>query len=389
MTMLDDKLNQFIASIAVTFVVIASAVLIELLVARGRRFAHTIVFNTTYAVAMTALAVAMQPIVDAKGEFLAAHVGLAPLDPRPWLGSARVGGCPDAVRGLHLLLGNPAQHRFAVLWAMHSFHHSDDDLNATAAYRHYWLDKPFFALIAYVPLGLIFRIPPSVAAAYGLLFTFFSIFPHMNLRVELGPLTRVFTGPQVHRIHHSIHPHHFNTNFAGAFPLWDLLLGRYRGPERGEFPPTGVPAMPSTQDRSRTSVARVPTTPRSRRVDNVGVGKLTPPALRGLRTSSIGTWHRTGTRAALSVSILAFREAASNYDDVSPHGYGCGLAPAAFLESGPPRRGRLSPDRPVTHQEMPSLRFHRNLPGGTTCRPTGARFLARTRFCRRGYSVRA
>ena len=44
-------------------------------------------------------------------------------------------------------------------------------VNATAAYRHYWLDKPFFALIGYVPLGLIFRIAPSVAAAYGLLFT--------------------------------------------------------------------------------------------------------------------------------------------------------------------------------------------------------------------------
>ena len=43
--------------------VIASAVLIEFLVARGRRLAHTIVFNTTYAIAIAALAVAMRPIL--------------------------------------------------------------------------------------------------------------------------------------------------------------------------------------------------------------------------------------------------------------------------------------------------------------------------------------
>jgi len=246
MTMLDDKLNQFMASLAVTFVTIALAVLIEFIGARGRRLARTIVFNTTYAVAITALAVAVQPIADAESAFLAARFGLAPvrLPDHGWalLGSA-----------LTLMLAEDfifywvhrAQHRYAWLWAMHSFHHSDDDLNATAAYRHYWLDKPFFALIAYVPLGLVFRIAPSVAAAYGLLFTFFSLFPHMNLRIELGPLTRVFTGPQVHRIHHSIYRYHFNSNFAGAFPLWDLLFGTYRAPEPGEFPPTGVPAMPS------------------------------------------------------------------------------------------------------------------------------------------------
>jgi hypothetical protein len=59
-------------------------------------------------------------------------------------------------------------------------------------------------------------------------------------------LTRVITGPQIHRIHHSIHPHHFDTNFAGAFPLWDLLFGTFHRPARGEFPPTGVRAVPST-----------------------------------------------------------------------------------------------------------------------------------------------
>jgi sterol desaturase/sphingolipid hydroxylase (fatty acid hydroxylase superfamily) len=241
MTMLDEKFHQFLGSLEVTLIVIGLALLLE----SRRRFARTILFNTIYAVAMTVLAVAVQPIADAEGAFFASRFGVAPIR-LPDQGWAVFGS------GMILMLTSDlifywvhrAQHRYAVLWAMHSFHHSDDDLNATAAYRHYWLDKPFWALIGYLPLGLFFHIAPSVAAVYGLIFTFFAIFPHMNVRLELGPLTRIFTGPQVHRIHHSVYRDHYNTNFAGAFPVWDLLFGTYHAPKRGEFPPTGVPTLP-------------------------------------------------------------------------------------------------------------------------------------------------
>ena len=84
----------------------------------------------------------------------------------------------------------------------------------------------------------------GVATVYGLMFMFFAMFPHMNIRLELGPLTRLILGPQLHRIHHSVYREHFNTNFAGAFPVWDLVFGTYRAPGRGEFPPTGLPETP-------------------------------------------------------------------------------------------------------------------------------------------------
>jgi sterol desaturase/sphingolipid hydroxylase (fatty acid hydroxylase superfamily) len=241
-TMLAEKFSQFITAVEITLIVIGLAALFE----SRRRLARTILFNTAYAIGMTALAVVVQPLADVETAAIASRLGSAPIElpDRGWmlLGSA-----------LLLMLTSDfifywvhrAQHKYELFWAMHSFHHSDNDLNVAAAYRHYWLDKPFWALVGYLPLGLVFRIPPTVAAAYGLLFTFFAIFPHMNLRIELGPLTRVFTGPQLHRIHHSIHPHHFNTNFAGAFPIWDLLFSTYRAPQKGEFPPTGVPNMPS------------------------------------------------------------------------------------------------------------------------------------------------
>src|SRR5882724_4180450 len=32
-----------------------------------------------------------------------------------------------------------AQHRFSLLWRMHSLHHSDETVNVATAQRHYWL----------------------------------------------------------------------------------------------------------------------------------------------------------------------------------------------------------------------------------------------------------
>jgi sterol desaturase/sphingolipid hydroxylase (fatty acid hydroxylase superfamily) len=107
-------------------------------------------------------------------------------------------------------------------------------------------------LVLYLPLGLVFQITPVVASVYALMFQFFAFFPHMNVRLEMGPLSRVVLGPQVHRIHHSIYQEHFNTNFAGAFPIWDLVFGTYRAPARGEFPPTGVPHLPGRPSLTQT-----------------------------------------------------------------------------------------------------------------------------------------
>jgi len=84
-----------------------------------------------------------------------------------------------------------------------------------------------------IPLATVFRISEEAAVAYMTVFQFFAVFPHLNSRVELGGLSTVFLGPQLHRIHHSIHPEHFNTNFCGAFPVWDLLFGTYLPPKRG------------------------------------------------------------------------------------------------------------------------------------------------------------
>jgi sterol desaturase/sphingolipid hydroxylase (fatty acid hydroxylase superfamily) len=226
-----------------TVVTVSLGVVLEAAWRRTGQLARTVAFNTMYAVLIGIWARVLQPFADAEGAFLQRHLGITPI-PLPEHGWLVLFSATVVMLAEDLIFYwvHRAQHRYEWLWAMHSFHHSDDDLNVTSSYRHYWIERPFWVLF-YVPLGLVFRISPDVAAVYGFMFTFFAMFPHMNIRLELGPLTRIVLGPQLHRIHHSVYREHFNTNFAGAFPVWDLVFGTYRAPGRGEFPPTGVPDM--------------------------------------------------------------------------------------------------------------------------------------------------
>lgn len=237
---------QCVVAALSTVVLICTAVALESTHPSSRRIAKTVVFNTVCALLIGAWARILQPIASAEARFLKAELGFTPL-PLPehgwpvWFSALVVMLAADLI----FYWVHRAQHRYDFLWAMHSFHHSDDDLNVTSGYRHYWLEKPFWMLVFYIPLGLVFRISPETASAFGVIFVFFAMFPHSNVRLELGPFTQVLLGPQLHRIHHSVQVEHYNTNFCGAFPIWDLLFGTYRAPAAGEFPETGVTSATS------------------------------------------------------------------------------------------------------------------------------------------------
>jgi sterol desaturase/sphingolipid hydroxylase (fatty acid hydroxylase superfamily) len=47
----------------------------------------------------------------------------------------------------------------------------------------------------------------------------------------LGPFKYVLASPVFHRWHHTSQQEGGNTNFAGTFPVWDILFGTFRMPE--------------------------------------------------------------------------------------------------------------------------------------------------------------
>jgi sterol desaturase/sphingolipid hydroxylase (fatty acid hydroxylase superfamily) len=138
-------------------------------------------------------------------------------------------------------------HAVHLLWQIHKMHHMDEELDVLTVFRDNWLDTAGSALFTALPMAILFKLdtvdPWQLGLVGGIAATALSTLltiGHMNVRWQVGAASVLFCSPQLHRIHHSSEPRHFDRNFAVVFPLWDVLFGTYYSPARDEFPRTGV-----------------------------------------------------------------------------------------------------------------------------------------------------
>jgi sterol desaturase/sphingolipid hydroxylase (fatty acid hydroxylase superfamily) len=132
------------------------------------------------------------------------------------------------------------QHAVPLLWETHALHHDDEHLNATTSLRNPALAR--FVTYFLVSIPTIAICGGQLLNIYGSMFLFatWGFFNHANVRLNLGPLTPVVSGPQWHRIHHGKDSRYHNRNFAAFFPIFDLAFGTYLAPEPDEYPSTGL-----------------------------------------------------------------------------------------------------------------------------------------------------
>src|SRR6202008_718126 len=78
-----------------------------------------------------------------------------------------------------------AQHRFPVLWAMHSLHHSAEALSIITGVRHFWLEGAINTAVFPV-MGIVFRVPPEVATTVAFIYLLPDGMAHLNVRLSLG-----------------------------------------------------------------------------------------------------------------------------------------------------------------------------------------------------------
>lgn len=133
-----------------------------------------------------------------------------------------------------------SQHVLPALWPSHRVHHSDATVNTTTALRRSVLELFLIFLFILVPTVTVAGVDEAAAPIAFAVFYGWGFFNHANIRLSLGPLTPVFSGPQWHRLHHAIDPAYRDRNFAAYFPILDILFRTYRAPRRGEYPATGV-----------------------------------------------------------------------------------------------------------------------------------------------------
>jgi len=115
-------------------------------------------------------------------------------------------------------------------WKYHAVHHSSEDLDWISAARFH----PVNLLLGTIGVDVILLmagISPNVMLWVGPFNIFHSAFVHANLNWTLGPFKYVLATPVFHRWHHTSMQEGGNTNFAGTFPVWDILFGNWRMPE--------------------------------------------------------------------------------------------------------------------------------------------------------------
>lgn len=110
------------------------------------------------------------------------------------------------------------------LWRIHAIHHSPQEMNWISSSRVHPLNDLITRSCQLLPIvGLGFA-ASSIMAVVPLI-AFYVMFLHSNVRWDFGPLRWVLVSPAYHRWHHTSDAEGIDKNFAGIFPIWDVLFG--------------------------------------------------------------------------------------------------------------------------------------------------------------------
>lgn len=170
-------------------------------------------------------AVGLAVIAEARGRGLLNMMAL-PL----WLALALA----VLVLDLAIYLQHRLFHAVPALWRLHRMHHADLEFDVTTGLRFHPVE---IALSMAIKLVVIVALGPSALAVlvFEVLLNATSMFNHGNVALPGGVdrvLRRIVVTPDMHRVHHSVHPEETNSNFGFNLPWWDRLLGTYRAQPR-------------------------------------------------------------------------------------------------------------------------------------------------------------
>ncbi len=121
-------------------------------------------------------------------------------------------------------------HYVPLFWRLHRVHHADLDYDLTTGSRFHTLEIILSMLIKLTTIALLG--PPAVAVLiFEVVLNVTAMFNHANVYIpeKVDRVLRLFlVTPDMHRVHHSVHPALTNSNFGFSLPWWDRLFGTYR-----------------------------------------------------------------------------------------------------------------------------------------------------------------
>ena len=160
------------------------------------------------------------------------------LDLEPKLGSWGLPVLALAVTDLIAWYSHYLHHRIPALWAFHSVHHSQEQMNVLSDSRQHLVETMITATLVFAPARVLGLDAPA-ASTLTFLSIYVGAFIHANIRTNLGAGRYLMISPQAHRVHHSADPEHYNANFGVILACWDHLFGtHYR--DDNAYPTTGI-----------------------------------------------------------------------------------------------------------------------------------------------------
>jgi sterol desaturase/sphingolipid hydroxylase (fatty acid hydroxylase superfamily) len=126
------------------------------------------------------------------------------------------------------------QHRIfhkPAIWQIHAVHHSSRELDWLSSGRFHPLNEIGAQLIYVTPI-LLLGFHSYTFLVLAPFTTWYVVFLHCNVGWAFGPFRYLVASPAFHRWHHTMEEEGRDKNFAGIFPVWDLLFGTFYMPDR-------------------------------------------------------------------------------------------------------------------------------------------------------------
>ncbi|AFZ18729.1 sterol desaturase family protein [Allocoleopsis franciscana] len=125
-------------------------------------------------------------------------------------------------------------HHTRQLWDYHAVHHSAEIVDWLTAVRLHPVNDIISRVMQASPL-LILGISPIAVEVYVPFLSSYVALIHANISWTYGPFRYVLASPAFHRWHHTMDEEGWGKNFAGLFPIYDVIFGTFYMP-RGRQP---------------------------------------------------------------------------------------------------------------------------------------------------------
>lgn len=119
------------------------------------------------------------------------------------------------------------------LWPVHAIHHSDPDVTGLTTYRVH-LFETFVMWVSYTLMLSWLGLPKDAIGIGAIICALHSIYVHINVDWEHGPLRLLIASPRFHRWHHADLEEAYGKNLANICPLFDWMFGTYYVPGKCE-----------------------------------------------------------------------------------------------------------------------------------------------------------